>query len=140
MVAQLRLVRPMRRKLSTPVRCLVVLLPALIFGWILSLLIPKDFDVLQDLNCLLWLLLAISSVFLFRRDSGWPCLLLVIGSIAFALNLVEVRFATYAMHSWIPAESAFWQQFILWDNVNGIVMLCLPVGLLWYIYRLIRRA
>jgi hypothetical protein len=130
----------MRRKLSTPVRCLVVLLPALIFGWILSLLIPKDFDLLQDLNCLLWLLLAISSVFLFRRDGSWPGLLIVIGSIAFALGLVEVRFATYAMHSWIPAESAFWQQFILWDNVNGIVMLCLPVGLLWYVYRLIRRA
>jgi hypothetical protein len=130
----------MSRNLPTPVRCLVVLLPALIFGWILSSLIPKDFDVLQDLNCLLWLLVAVSFVILFRRDSGWPGLLIVIGSIGFALNLVETRFATYAMHSWIPAESAFWQQFLLWDNVNGIVMLCFPVGLVLYIYGLIRRA
>jgi hypothetical protein len=130
----------MSRNLSTPVRCLVVLLPALILGWILSSVIPKDFDVLQDLNCLLWLLVAVSFVFLFRRDSGWPGLLIVIGSIGFALNLVETRFATYAMHSWIPAESAFWQQFLLWDNVNGIVMLCFPVGLVLYIYGLIRRA
>jgi hypothetical protein len=130
----------MRTKLSTLMRFLIVLCPALILGWIVGAFVPKDYDVIQDLHCVLWLFVAVLSVFLFRRDSAWPTLFIVIGSIAYALNDVETRFAVYAMHGWIPAESPFWQQFILWDNVNGIVMLCFPVGFLWYTFRVIRHA
>lgn len=132
------LVRPMRLRLTTPVRLLVVLVPALALGWVHSAFRPADIDYLQDVNCVLWIVVAVLFVFLFRSDRCWPTLLIVIGSIGFALNLVEVRFATYAMHSSIPAESAFWQQFLLWDNVNGLVMLCFPIGLGLYIYGLIR--
>jgi hypothetical protein len=130
----------MIRKLAAPARLLLVIFPALILGWVVGAFLPKGFDVIHDLDCVLWIFMAVCSVFLFRRDSGWPTLLVAIGSVARALTQIEVRFADYSMRGWIPADSPFWQQFILWDNVNGIVMLCFPVGFLWYILRAIRRA
>jgi len=130
----------MSRRLATPVRFLVLIFSALVLGWVVRSFVPKGLDVIHDLDCVLWILVAVCSVFVFRRDNGWPALLLVIGSIARALTQIEVRFADYAMRGWIPAESSFWQQFVWWDNVNGIVMLCFPVGFFWYMLRVIRRA
>jgi len=130
----------MSRRLATPVRFLLLIFPALILGWVVGAFIPKGWDVIHDLDCVLWIFVAVCSVFVLRRDSGWPVLLLVIGSVARALTQIEVRFADYAMRGWIPAESPFWQQFVLWDNINGIVMLCFPVGFFWYMLRVTRHA
>ena len=130
----------MTRTLAIPVRFLLLILPALILGWVVGAFVPQGFDRIHDLDCLLWLFMAVCSIFVFRRDRGWPALLLVIGSVARALTQIEARFADYAMRGWIPPESPFWQQFILWDNINGVLMLCFPIGFSWYMLRVIRHA
>jgi hypothetical protein len=132
----------MHRDLKTRFRFIFVITSVLLLGWAVVAFVPKGWDVVHDIQSVLWLVAAVYAVLFFRRVGGWPALLLVIGSIAYAVLGVETRFADYAMTSkWIPPESPFWRQwgFFVWDSVFAVATLCLPVGISWYAFRVIRR-
>lgn len=128
----------MKPGVAAAFRLLAVVVVVVVLGRLVSIFIPKRLDLVHDIQCLLWLVTAVCSVFLFRRIGGWPSVLLVVGSIAFFVMHAETQVASYAMESgWIPADSPLWQRwgFFVWDTTFSVAMLCFPVGVVWYLFR-----
>ena len=94
-----------------------------------------------QVRAIVWLLVAIGSILLFRKVRGWPAVLLVVGSAAyFVMELDNVIFMYAMTYEWIPLNARFWQHwgFYVWDNTLGVATLCFPIGFLSFALRATR--